>query len=50
MVFGVCVALAIMCGIYGLFHINGVEDIDSSLYKFLGCQTCDIGNNLKPYF
>lgn len=49
-IFGACVTLLILCGIFGLFHIDGAERQDNSLWKFLGCQTCDIGHNLDGYF
>ena len=49
-IFGAAITLLIVCGVFGLFHIKGAEEMDYSLYKYLGCQTCNPGNNLKPYF
>ena len=55
--FGIAVSLAIMCGIYGLFFINGAETFNEthSLYCFLGNQCCsaikDKGlMNLQSYY
>lgn len=54
--FGAGVTLVLMCIIYSLFYaIPGAEQIDQTLYRFLGCQSCSIyaiGDpiNLKPYF
>lgn len=54
--FGAGVTLAAMCLIYALFYaIPGAEELDSSLYRFLGCQCCPLlvaGKpiNLEPYF
>ncbi|XQP55489.1 MAG: phosphatidate cytidylyltransferase [Mycoplasmoidaceae bacterium] len=47
---GFGITTGIVCGFVGLFHINGAEAIDHTLYKFLGCQTCPEGGNLQPYF
>lgn len=49
-IFGVGITLLIVCGVFGIFHIDGVESIDYSLYKYLGCQTCNPGHNLDGYF
>jgi len=50
--FGIGVTLLIMCGIYGIFFIPGVEDRAHSLYCFLGNQCAPTGNanNLQPWF
>jgi len=44
--------LLVVCGIYGLFFIPGVEAKANSLYCFLGCQWSAVTNSqsLKPWF
>lgn len=54
--FGVGITLIIICGLYGLFFIPGAEELDHTLYRFIGCQTSSILTkndellNLQPFF
>ncbi len=54
---GCSLTLVIILGLFGLMFIPGAENLDHTLYRFLGCQTCSMfaqdGTTLinhQPYF